>query len=158
MYETESFWSVEEIKKMNKAFLFKMNKWYVILVGIVEVGFLTIGIVSLLNPHLRFWGVFMLLCFLILPLALIIKYDLTAKKAFKTNKIMQNTVTRFSFGEAGIGISSERGQSFVKYDELFKILETDTNFYLFIGNKQAYNIIKANCSEELIAFIHNMVK
>ena len=60
MYETESFWSVEEIKKMNKAFLFKMNKWYVILVGIVEVGFLTIGIVSLLNPHLRFWGVFML--------------------------------------------------------------------------------------------------
>ncbi|MBP3197670.1 MAG: hypothetical protein J6N21_11775 [Butyrivibrio sp.] len=29
---------------------------------------------------------------------------------------------------------------------MYKILETKTNFYLFISKNQALNIIKANCS------------
>jgi hypothetical protein len=41
-------------------------------------------------------------------------------------------------------------------DELYRILETKTNFYLFLAKDQALNIIKANCSQELIEFLQSI--
>ena len=57
------------------------------------------------------------------------------------------------FAEDRFESVSDRGSAFVKYDEIYKILETDTNFYLFLSKNQALNIIKANCSGELISFL-----
>ena len=96
MYETESYWNIEEIKKMNKA--------------------------------------------------------------YNSNKLLQNNTTRFAFLEDRFETNSGRGSTVIKYDELYTVLETDTNFYLFISNKQAYNIIKSNCSEELIQFLKGLIK
>ena len=157
MYETESYWNVEEIKKMNRAFLFKLNKWYLILVTVVELVILVLSVMCFMRGSAKFG--FIYLSFLIIfPLLIVLRYNLMAKKAYNTNKLLQNNTTRFAFLEDRFEISSGRGNTVIRYDELYKVLETDTNFYLFISNQQAYNIIKANCSEELIQFLKGLIK
>lgn len=49
------------------------------------------------------------------------------------------------------GIVSE-----LRYYDLWKIIETDTNFYLIYARKEGCIIVKKNCSPELIRFLHNM--
>lgn len=157
MYETESYWNIEEIKKMNRAFLIKLNKWYLILVTVVELLILVLSVMCFMRGSAKFGCIY--LAFLIaFPLFIVLRYNLMAKKAYNTNKLLQNNTNRFTFLEDRFEINSGRGNTVIRYDELYKVLETDTNFYLFISNKQAYNIIKANCSEKLIQFLKGLIK
>ncbi|MBR7047357.1 MAG: YcxB family protein, partial [Campylobacter sp.] len=59
----------------------------------------------------------------------------------KTNDFNQNVSADFSQ---------------IKYEDLYKIVETKTNFYLFVGNILAFTIIKENCSAELIEFLQKI--
>jgi hypothetical protein len=36
------------------------------------------------------------------------------------------------------------------------VIETPTHFYLMIGGRQAYIVVKANCEPALIAFLHGL--
>ena len=53
---------------------------------------------------------------------------------------------------------TEKSESIVEYDKLYKIIETKTNFYLMIADNQGYIVSKANCSQELIDFIISLKK
>ena len=81
-----------------------------------------------------------------------------SKEYFKSNKVAQNSVINYTFEEDKIVIETERGSSFIKYDEVYKVYETKTNIYLFISNNQAYVIVKENCSDELTQFIKDMFR
>lgn len=44
----------------------------------------------------------------------------------------------------------------VRYFDLTKIIETNTNFYLMYAWREGYVIVKENCSPELIRFLHEI--
>ena len=151
-YETKSRWTIDELKKLNRAALFKLHKPYVAFIVVLEVIFAAGFVLSVLIRSTSLMIEFIAL-FIILPLAVKLATNYKINKSFKTNKILQDTVTTYRFSEDRVETSSERGTAFIRYDELYRILETDTNFYLFISKDQALNIIKAECSPELIAFL-----
>ena len=152
-YETQSQWNLDELKKLNKAALWGMHKAYVALVIGIEVMMVAGIILSVIisSPKLITEFVVLLVGF---PVALYLITNYRLKQTYKTNKIIQTAVTTLKFTEDRLEAVSERGNAFVKYDEIYRILETDTNFYLFLAKNQAINVIKANCSEELISFLH----
>ncbi|WP_026661836.1 YcxB family protein [Butyrivibrio proteoclasticus] len=153
-YETQSKWTIDELKKLNKATLIGMHKPYLAFVIALEVLFAGGIIVSAAISSAKLMAEFAALL-IILPLSLYLITNIRIKKEYNSNKILQTTVTTFRFDEDKLESSSDRGSAFVKYDEIYKILETDTNFYLFLSKNQALNVIKANCSDELISFLHN---
>ena len=44
----------------------------------------------------------------------------------------------------------------LKYSQIFRILETKTNFYLLTAENQGTIIVKKNCSPALIAFLKEL--
>ena len=154
-YTTESYWTMEELKKMNKAALFGLRKAYLIFLGCIEI-LLAIEVILCLATDSGAWAAVFLVTLICFPIVIIKITNYKLSKDFKTNKILQNDVTTMSFSEDRLELSNGRGNSFVKYDELYKILETDTNFYLFIAKNQTMNVIKENCQKELITFLQNL--
>ncbi|MCR4617053.1 MAG: YcxB family protein [Lachnospiraceae bacterium] len=152
LFETKSEWSLDELKKLYRMSFFVLRKSYLIYVIVCEVLFAAIIVYSVVNRHLLtviVGGAAIVL----LPLLIFLRLHLSAKKEYESNKLYQNSVATYKFYEDKIEAASDRGTSYLLYDELYKVVETKTNFYLFFSKRQCLNIIKANCSEELILFL-----
>ena len=46
----------------------------------------------------------------------------------------------------------------IPYTDLYKLVETKTNYYFLTGTNVGFNVIKANCSQELLDYIENDLK
>jgi len=44
----------------------------------------------------------------------------------------------------------------IRYEELYKIIETPTNFYLMLSPQHGSIVIKENCSDELLMFLDQL--
>ena len=157
MYKTQTKLTVDEMVKLNRAYLFKMHRFRLILMVIYEL-FLLWVCLSAFDLHWILIGVFFLFLVIFIPVFWYLMLVANSKKYFKSNKAAQYSILNYTFEEDKIVIETERGSSFIKYDEVYKVYETKTNFYLFISNNQAYVIVKENCSDELTQFIKDMFR
>ena len=155
MYKTQTKFTVDEMIKLNRTYFFKMQKFRLILMVLYELLLLWICL-SAFDLHWILIGFFFLFLVIFVPVFWYLMFVTNSKKYFKSNKAAQYSILNYTFEEDKIVIETERGSSFIKYDEVYKIYETKTNFYLFISNKQAYVIVKENCSDELIQFIKDI--
>ncbi|MBQ6407131.1 MAG: hypothetical protein IJJ64_03735 [Butyrivibrio sp.] len=97
-YETQSQWTIDELKKLNKAMLVGLHKPYLVFIIILEVIFAGGFIVSAMIASGKLMAEFAAL-FIILPLSLYLITTYRIKKEYNTNKILQTTVTTFKFDE-----------------------------------------------------------
>ncbi|MDA3058114.1 YcxB family protein [Campylobacter sp. VBCF_05 NA6] len=166
-YKTDTIFTFDEYKKFNNSI---KGKW------LTRIIFIIFGIWIL---YLLFWD----FCFLIeegffsenffINLAALIWLGglyyyanfYFVKKTFYSNKLSANQHSFFEFFEDYFtqktndfnqNVSADFSQ--IKYEDLYKIVETKTNFYLFVGNILAFTIIKQNCSAELIEFLRKIKK
>lgn len=149
-YETESFWSLDEIIKYNKAGIIHMHKAFLSFAILVECLTIVMMIytISTNNPgYAAFFGIIAILFPFILDFVVTIK----AKKYYKSAKILHDHKVKLLFYEDSFRTAEDT--TTIKYENLYRIIETRTNFYLYISNLQALNVIKANCNPELIAFL-----
>lgn len=51
-----------------------------------------------------------------------------------------------------------QGNTQIAYNKLYKIAETETNFYLMLSKMQGVILVKKNCDEQTIAFLHTLVQ
>ena len=51
---------------------------------------------------------------------------------------------------------SNVGSIKASYDEIYRIFETDKNFYILISDNLAINVRKANCSDGLITLLQDL--
>jgi len=51
-----------------------------------------------------------------------------------------------------------QGNTQIAYDKLYRIAETKTNFYLMLSKMQGIILVKKNCDEQTIAFLHTLVQ
>lgn len=88
-------------------------------------------------------------------LRLYFKKKSNIKNYWDTNKLMKNKIEKYSFYNHCFKSSSKIGYSEINYDKLYKIVETDSNFYFMIAINQGFIIVKDDCSDELIDFIRS---
>lgn len=155
MYETKTKWTYEEIKKLNYASLVAVSRASLVTFIVLQIVLLIGVAVSALLNRDSWIFTFGLACILF-PVFLYFSMNRQIKRSYESNKMIQKDVTTFQFRENEFEELSERGNKVIQYDELFAVQETKTNFYLYISKMQAYNIIKANCSPELISFLQEL--
>ena len=160
LFETETKWTYDEFKKMNRAMLKKryIRKIVLVIILLLVMLYLEANLYSTykrigFTPGRVAFIVGSMLVFLIICVLSYLRVHNSIKKAYFSNKRIQDATTHFSFYEDRIEINGCLGNSVIKYDELYKVIETKENFYLCVATNQASNIIKRNCSEELITFL-----
>jgi len=155
LYQTETHWTYEEYKK----FVRHVNNKYTNILRLCIYLPLIIALWNhppalqpdaILDILLKFKAQFLLI-FLIEAYA---HYPL--RRAYNKDKtVCQTTVTCYFYPEH-LRCLSPTGDVDRRYDQIEKIIETNTNFYLMFNKTHGHNIIKANCTPELIKFLHQM--
>lgn len=78
------------------------------------------------------------------------------RKAYNSNKHIQDKTITINFFEDRLETEDSSGCAKVMYDEIYRIYETKTNFYIMIATNQGMNVIKANCSDGLIEHLRRL--
>ena len=84
---------------------------------------------------------------------LVLKINSQIKKTYESNELLKDITQTIEFYEKCFIAKSDKSETTVEYEKLYKVVENKTNFYLMIADNQGYIVSKANCSEELIDFI-----
>lgn len=154
LFTTQTDITFEEFKKLNqKLFLGRIIVRYVF-VSLIMLIVTIMGVLSTRNLSLMlFFPLWLILLLVLKP----ITQKAALKKAFNSNKAMRKigSVT-YDFFSDHLEMKTENSFSSVEYGDILKIIETKTNFYIMLSSNQACNIIKSNCSPELIEFINNL--
>ena len=84
---------------------------------------------------------------------LMLKVNKQIKKTYESNELLKDITQTIEFYEKHFVAKSDKSETTVEYEKLYKVIENKTNFYLMIADNQGYIVFKANCSKELIDFI-----
>ena len=155
MYSTHTTYTYDEYKKLHEVASHSQLRQLKILIFLLA---LTMGVFSFFATHSFYGPVLVLIVFALLFLSWRFIIDNAVKKVWNSDKSMQNSSVQMVFDETGWCSTSERGSHTYKYDDVIKVVETKTNFYIFTAVNVATIIVKDNCSEELIDFIRKIKK
>ena len=89
---------------------------------------------------------------------LVFKINSQIKKTYESNELLKDITQTIEFYEKHFIAKSDKSETTVEYEKLYKVIENKTNFYLMIADNQGYIVSKANCSGELIDFIITLKK
>lgn len=150
LFRISQDYTFEEYEKFTNAVL-KWNRiilgiflWFAFLSGVLLIGFN--------GSSTQAW-------FLILfPILYIILKNMSIKKYYKSNKILQDIKQEYEFYEEYFITKNENSESRVEYNKIYKMIETKTNFYIMIAQNQGFIISKSNCTEEMIKFLWTLNK
>jgi len=87
---------------------------------------------------------------------LIFKINSQIKKTYESNELLKDITQTIEFYEKHFVAKSDKSETTVEYEKLYKVIENKTNFYLMIADNQGYIVSKANCDNELIEFINKL--
>jgi len=87
---------------------------------------------------------------------LVFKVNKQIKRTYESNELLKNITQTIEFYKKHFIAKSDKSETIVEYEKLFKVIENKTNFYLMIADNQGYIVSKANCDNELIEFIHKL--
>ena len=89
---------------------------------------------------------------------LIFKVNSQIKKTYESNELFKGITQTIEFYEKHFVAKSDKSETTVEYEKLYKVIENKTNFYLMIADNQGYIVSKANCDNELIEFIKTKIR
>ncbi len=149
LFETKTIMTWEEYKKMSnydykKMFLSELVFGIIFIfsgIGVVLLGELVngmlVGIIGVLYILMGIYGKF------IMP-----------KKQYSVGCDNYGNKITVSFYDDSLTVSYETASLNINYDEIEKIAETDTNFYIYKSKHVIVaNVLKENCTEDLIWFL-----
>ncbi len=115
-----------------------------------------IGSIFLIKAH-RYYPTIMAVFILVIGFSSVfVKQRREVKRAWNTNKNMQNSLHHFLFYEDYLEDKSSTSMVKLLYNEIHKIIITDTNIYIMSGSTQGLLISKENCDEEFLSFIFSI--
>lgn len=156
-YHTETKSSLEEVRKLNKVYFFKLHKGFCFFVVLFELALIAYGVYSIIKRP-GFFAYFFIGIAVVFPVLLFVITELRIRKDFSTNKIAKDTTVSYTFDEEQFTVETSRGTQIIKYSELYRIIESSDNFYLFISDRMAMNVIKKNCGDDLIEFLRGKMR
>jgi len=87
---------------------------------------------------------------------LMFKINSQIKRTYESNELLKDMTQTIEFYENHFVAKTDKSESTVEYEKLYKVIENKTNFYLMIGDNQGYIVSKANCDNDLIEFINKL--
>lgn len=146
----------EEYKRWNYA----INKTKLIILGILYgIIFLLLLFLNLIQPGAdKIFAVILFMAFVVLLIVVfILAFNGAVKKAYYSNKALQKcpVITTEFYGNY---LESKNEQHYEKYfyEDIYRIMETQTNFYIMPAINSGIIISKQNCSPELIRFLQTL--
>ena len=157
LYTTQSNWSYEEYKKYSIFFMYRRTTQIVL--GVI-IGFTIVCYVGLIALAIWTGDTFECIFYLLFIALLLSIYLLLPRyrmlKSYKSNKHIKDRTVTIKFFENRLETEEPSGCGKIMYDEIYKIYETKTNFYIMLSVNQGMNVIKANCSDGLIAHLQRL--
>lgn len=115
------------------------------------------GIVNLRNGH-GSRGIFMLCVVIICPLIYLFTARRQSRRYYEKLRAEGSTSFTLDFYEDHFTTKGTQRESDYAYKDLQALIETPTDFYLEVAAGHCVIVQKRNCSEELIAFLHDLHK
>jgi len=122
---------------------------------IMMLGLFILAIVNFRGGNKQL-GTIMIVAVVALPMFLDIMMKKQVTKAYSDNTNTQGINTSLTFYDNYYEGHSELGDNKYLYEELYKIIETPTNFYLMLSPQHGSIVIKENCSDELLMFLDQL--
>lgn len=149
LFKAETEYTYDEYKKFNRVIQNKIRRiplvYFVVVVLYALFGWL-------------FNSVMLVVMGLLFPFIIKIILTWQVKKAYQSNALNKGMSYSFEFYQDYLEQKTTAGNLIVSYDKIYRILETDTNFYIMIAKNQGIIISKDNCSPGLIDFIKGLMK
>lgn len=151
LFETETLYTFEEHKKLNKVFFKKVTRYNLLM----YILYLILGVFAALYFFLKRYDftIVMLATILICIIISKLKVKIATRRAWTSNRLAHGMKNRFLFYDDHFEVINSQGNFRIFYNQLYKILETETNIYLLPNNTQGYIIKKTDCSAEFSEFI-----
>lgn len=156
-YETDFQWSLHELRKLAVVTTKKVDDKVFIVTVICGSILLLYGLSNILlrKPGLGIFYSFLSIVCCALPQ---IRNEISMRKFARNRSSAMNTSNHFLFFEDRVELSCVSDNKIFMYDDLIKIIETDTNFYFFADKKSAFSVWKSKCSPELVERIRRKLK
>ena len=155
LFTTQSVYTYEEYKRFNFVIMNFRQTLPILAVDILLLVLMTTTY-GYFYPVVRF--------FFFLAVALFVSYIfvllaalLGIKKTYESNKAMKrNPVSTVYFYNEHLTETNSKGVVNLAYADIYKIVETKTNFYIMLAKNNGIIIVKQNCTPELIIFLQNL--
>lgn len=162
LFTTQSVYTYEEYKRFNFAIMNFRQTLPILAVDIVLLVLMTITTSVMRTTYGYFYPVVRF--FFFLAVALFVSYIfvllaalLGIKKTYESNKAMKrNPVSTVYFYNEYLTETNSKGVVNIAYADIYKIVETKTNFYIMLAKNNGIIIVKQNCTPELIIFLQNL--
>lgn len=147
--------SLEEYRRWN----FTLNKPRLILLCVLVLLLVPLAVYSVFSSAR---GSIWLAVFSLLPAIgacalFVAAVNQNINKSYYSNKALQKCpAARIDFFNNYFEIKNERSYSKFFYEDIYRIVETKTNFYIMTASNSGVIIIKQNCLPELISFIQGL--
>lgn len=152
-YQTSIEMTYEEYQTM--CWALKRRK-AIIISGIVSMLLLAAGAISLQSGDVA-EGIISFGMALVYPCLVFGFYRYSMKKSYRSQKIAaDNRRVDYEFYPDRMVVHTAVSRSEIRYDQLYRVKETKTNFYLMIGVNQSMAVKKELCSDELLAFLKSL--
>lgn len=149
LYRTVTKITISEFKKFQKFYLnkFKSSLLPKIIMALLAI---TAIILNLIKGNL---DIVLLVCAFIVvyPILLSITLNRQIVKMYNSNKRINELDEIITFYDNYLESKSSHNYCKILYDDLYKVCETKTNFYIFVSDNQAFIIIK-NMIEDVDLF------
>lgn len=162
LFITQSVCTYEEYKRFNLAIMNLRNvisifAGNIVLLALMAVTFsVTRTMYGYPNPISRFFFLLAVALFLFCLLFLLATL-LSIKTTYESNRAIQkNPVSTVYFYNEYLTEANVNGTTILAYADIYKIIETKTNFYIMLARNKGVIIIKQNCTPELIIFLQNL--
>lgn len=162
LFITQSVCTYEEYKRFNLAIMNLRNVISIFAGNIVLLALMavTISVTRTMygysNPISRFFF-FLAVALLLFCLLFLLATLLSIKTTYDSNRAIQkNPVSTVYFYNEYLTEANVNGTTILAYADIYKIIETKTNFYIMLARNKGVIIIKQNCTPELIIFLQNL--
>lgn len=152
--KTETVCTFDEYRRFNRTVRNKAQGGIWIKIALIAICIIAAFLVSNLETKR---GLF-LGAILVIPVFMLSEY-MVDKRAYKKTEDQNMQKVKMFFYPDFLRMEAEgsdKGATNVSYNKFYGIIETPKNFYILFTKNQGTIVIKENCDEELIQFIHNL--
>ena len=157
LFTINSTFSEEEVVRFNKYVILHMFHYVrnVVICNIILLLF-TVGMIvnDITSEDFPIGSIMMFLVIIIVNWSLYKSPIQKARKVYRQNKTIRDAIYIVKFYDDHYVVTCNEIESSIPFDKLYKIIETDTNYYLMASKVSGTIICKADCPNDFDAYIH----
>ena len=157
LFTINSTFSEEEVVRFNKYVTLHMSHYVrnVVICNIILLLF-TVGTIvnDITSEDFPISSIMMFLVIIIVNWSLYKSPIQKARKVYRQNKTIRDAIYIVKFYDDHYVVTCNEIESSIPFDKLYKIIETDTNYYLMASKVSGTIICKADTPNDFDAYIH----